>query len=163
VRELPRPRREVGIPLEWTLRQPALGDSRTVNEGETATLSATASDPDGNPVGYHRTQMSGPEIILSDAYCATPSFAAPVVTRLGDSVVLRVTVDDGFGGIASDGGLRLDEIAPRRTGGKEGSIGGAGWRGLLAEQELEVLEGERAGEVLLAQHIGRERSLVHLE
>ena len=78
------------------------GDDQTVSEGSTATLAATASDPDGNELTYSWTQVSGPSVSLINASGPTPSFTAPQVTRAEDNIVLRLAVNDGYGGTASD-------------------------------------------------------------
>lgn len=77
------------------------GAPLTVNEGDTATLAGTASDPDGNVLGVIWSKVSGPEVTILNGSTLTPSFAAPLVTRAGDNVVLRLTVDDSYGGIVT--------------------------------------------------------------
>jgi hypothetical protein len=95
---------EVVVNVSYVNRPPtvAAGADRTVNEGDTAMLSATAADPDENEFTYLWTQVSGPAVALDGASGPTPSFVAPLVTRLGDDVVLNVTVTDSYGGRASD-------------------------------------------------------------
>lgn len=77
------------------------GAPQTVNEGTLATLTGTASDPDGNILTNHWTQISGPSVILLNDTSLTPSFIAPFVTRDETNLVFALTVDDQFGGIAS--------------------------------------------------------------
>lgn len=77
------------------------GAPQTVNEGDTALLAGIASDPDGNDLGIAWTQMSGPIVTLANSTGLSPSFAAPLVTRAEADVVLRLAVDDGYGGSAS--------------------------------------------------------------
>lgn len=72
------------------------GTPQTVNEGDTAILAGTASDPDGNDLTIGWTQVSGPTVTVDDAGTLTPRFAAPKVTLDEDDVVLRLTVDDGY-------------------------------------------------------------------
>ncbi len=74
------------------------GATQSVNEGDTALLAGTASDPDGNAVTVAWTQLSGPAVTLANANTLSPSFLAPLVTLAGADVELRLTVDDGFGG-----------------------------------------------------------------
>lgn len=77
------------------------GASQTVNEGSIATLAGTASDPDGNTLTIQWTQLSGPPITLINDTTLAPSFIAPSVTRAETNVVLKLTVNDGYGGIAT--------------------------------------------------------------
>jgi MYXO-CTERM domain-containing protein len=61
----------------------------------TGTLDATgSSDPDGDPIGFAWTQLSGPAVTLTGAGTATPSFATPEVAA-DTALVFRVTVSDG--------------------------------------------------------------------
>jgi PKD domain len=54
------------------------GESQAYNEGSVVRLNGAASgDPDGDPLGYRWTQISGPTAALVDASTPTPSFAAP--------------------------------------------------------------------------------------
>lgn len=71
------------------------------DEGTVVALSATASDPDGNPLAYAWQQVSGPTVTLVNPNSAAPSFVAPLVPFGGGSVSFKVTVADGFGGEAS--------------------------------------------------------------
>jgi hypothetical protein len=91
----------VNVTYVNTLPVVSAGAPQTVNEGGTATLAGTASDPDGNPLVIAWSQVSGPAVTLSDLASLTPSFTAPPVTRVGDTVVLRLTADDGQGGRVS--------------------------------------------------------------
>jgi hypothetical protein len=77
------------------------GLPKVVNEGSTVTLDGGASDPDGNPLAITWTQVSGPPVALTDVGTLSPCFTAPFVTRAEDNVVLRLAVDDGYGGTAS--------------------------------------------------------------
>jgi len=77
------------------------GGAQTVNEGDVASLSGTASDPDGNDLTIAWAQMSGPAVTIVNASTLTPSFNTPSVTRDETNVDLRLTADDGFGGITS--------------------------------------------------------------
>jgi hypothetical protein len=77
------------------------GTPQKVNEGENVTLAGAASDPDGNPLVIVWSQVSGPTVTLSDVGTLTPSFTAPRVGRLEDSVTLRLTGDDNQGAVVS--------------------------------------------------------------
>lgn len=75
------------------------GPDQSVEGGVSVLLTASGSDPDGDPLTYSWTQLSGEPITLADADTATPSFTAPMVSG---TMEFRVTVDDGLGGSASD-------------------------------------------------------------
>src|SRR6266496_4647706 len=79
------------------------GNEQNLSEGDTVNLSGSGSDPDNNPLTFTWSYVSGPAIILnvdpSDSSKAT--FLAPQVLCAGDIVVMKLTVDDGFGGIAT--------------------------------------------------------------
>lgn len=105
------------------------GLAQTVNEGETATLAGMASDPDGNDLAISWTQLSGPAVTILNGATLAPSFVAPMVTRTEDEVVLRLSVDDGYGGTASsDVSIHIANInraptaqAPANTSVPEGT------------------------------------------
>jgi probable HAF family extracellular repeat protein len=79
------------------------GSDQTVNEGATVTLHGqNSSDPDGDPLSFSWTQASGPIVLLSGPDTANPTFSAPSVGPGGVNVEFELTVDDGFGGQASD-------------------------------------------------------------
>ena len=71
------------------------GPDQTKNEGTLVTLNgAGSSDPDGTPITYSWTQISGPPVSLSNPHAQNPTFTAPIVAS--DQVLgFMLTVSDG--------------------------------------------------------------------
>lgn len=79
------------------------GADQTVDENSAVSLSGElSSDPDSDTLTYAWTQTGGPAITLAGDATATPSFTAPFVSAGGADLEFEVTVDDGYGGTASD-------------------------------------------------------------
>jgi hypothetical protein len=77
------------------------GPDQTVNTGTKVQLDGTASsDPDGDPLNFTWSVLSGPHVTLSDVHSATPSFIGPQVTS-PTILTFQLLVDDGFSGMAS--------------------------------------------------------------
>ncbi len=75
------------------------GPASTVDGTDEVTLTASASDADGDVLTYEWEQTSGTPVTLDGADTATASFTAPFeLTVLG----FRVTVSDGAGGVTDD-------------------------------------------------------------
>ncbi|MCK5940355.1 MAG: hypothetical protein KAI24_00185, partial [Planctomycetes bacterium] len=71
------------------------GTNQTVNEGDVVTLIASATtDADGDLITYEWLQVKGPEVRLSDATSATPTFTAPDLPA-NTTLVFEVTASDG--------------------------------------------------------------------
>jgi hypothetical protein len=96
----------VEVDVTYVNRPPSAnaGDDQTVNEVGIVSLSGSGSDPDNNPLTFSWSQVGGPAVSIvpdgSDASKAT--FTAPQVFCAGDVVVMRLTVDDGYGGVTTD-------------------------------------------------------------
>ncbi len=80
------------------------GSDQTRDEGALATLNGSASsDPDADPLAYLWEQVGGPPVALSDTAAVSPTFTAPSVVAMASvTLTFRLTVDDGYGGVASD-------------------------------------------------------------
>ncbi|MBI2219167.1 MAG: hypothetical protein HYU51_17940 [Candidatus Rokubacteria bacterium] len=98
------------------------GPDQVVNEGATVQLDASASsDPDNNALTFNWPVVSGtgPTITLSSYTVANPTFST-----LDDGVyTLRVTVNDGNGGEASDEvQVTVTNVAPAVNAGADQSL-----------------------------------------
>jgi len=115
--------RYAGTPL-LTNRPPVAvaGPDQVVNEGTTVQLDASASsDPDNQALTFNWTVAGfvGPAITLSSSAVANPTFSA---LDNGD-YVLRVTVNDGNGGVASDDvQVAVRNVAPTVSAGVDQSV-----------------------------------------
>jgi hypothetical protein len=75
---------------------------QVVDEGSTVSLTATATDPDNDPLTLAWGQYSGPSVQLSSNSNTAVSFTAPSVQAGSTTVMLFVfTADDGHGGKAA--------------------------------------------------------------
>lgn len=61
--------------------------------GTAAVLEADVYDPNGDPIWYQWSQVSGPTISIEDATSPTAGFQAPAVTAISD-IVVRITCGD---------------------------------------------------------------------
>ncbi|MEM9085781.1 MAG: PKD domain-containing protein [Pseudomonadota bacterium] len=72
------------------------GPAQTVTAGGTAQLDGSASlDPDGDPITYQWTQVSGPTVAFSDSTLVNPSVTIPAATRAAQTISLSLVVNDG--------------------------------------------------------------------
>jgi len=70
------------------------GASQAVVQGDTVSLTGAGIDPEGQELSYHWVQLSGPEVVLTDAYSPNPTFVLPAGAEAGD-MVFALEVSDG--------------------------------------------------------------------
>jgi hypothetical protein len=70
-------------------------------EQTSVTFTASADDSDGQTLSYSWSQVSGPDLSLTDTTSASFAVTLPAVTS-NDSAVLRVTVSDGIDTVSAD-------------------------------------------------------------
>ena len=75
------------------------GDNQNIVKGTAATLTANASDADGQITNYQWTQTGGTAVTLNDSDTASASFTAPNASSL---LTFQLTVTDNEGATASD-------------------------------------------------------------
>lgn len=88
------------VNVTWVNQPPTAdaGGPQFVTEGMDVVLDARrSSDPDDGIVGYHWTQLQGPEVTLCDDRSATASFVAPATGPEGVSLTFELTVTDAGG------------------------------------------------------------------
>ncbi|MGQ0771935.1 MAG: PKD domain-containing protein [Nitrososphaerota archaeon] len=78
------------------------GSDQTVENGDAVTLEGDGSDPDGDPLNFHWSQVDGPVITLDDPNSQSPTFDTAEMSRTTGVLRFQLTVGDGFGGIARD-------------------------------------------------------------
>ncbi|MCL1078316.1 hypothetical protein D5R81_10340 [Parashewanella spongiae] len=69
------------------------GDDRSVNAGETVSLTASATDAEGDALAYQWRQVNGETVELAQSNSATTSFVAP---QTSSELTFEVTVTDSF-------------------------------------------------------------------
>lgn len=80
--------------------QVSAGDDKSANEQTSVSLSATASDDDGEISAYSWTQVSGPSVTITNADTAMATFNAPVA-KIEAQLVFAVEVTDDEGASSS--------------------------------------------------------------
>jgi hypothetical protein len=77
------------------------GPDLAVNSGRTVILSGSAWDPEGRPLVYSWSQISGTTVTIIRADKSEATFLAPVVSQ-DNYLLFRLTVTNGEGGSATD-------------------------------------------------------------
>ncbi|HEY3158876.1 MAG TPA: tandem-95 repeat protein [Vicinamibacterales bacterium] len=112
------------------------GADQQVKEDVLVTLDGTDSyDRDAEPLTYTWTQIIGPVVKLSNDADPQPSFTAPLVGRMGDTVTFSLTVNDGI----EDS--RPDEVSVRIENVNHAPVANAGSDQTKDEGTLVVLDG----------------------
>ena len=75
-----------------------IGENRQLNASQSVTLTAVATDAEGDSISYQWQQDSGPGVSLQNTNSSTVSFVAPASSS---QLVLRVTATDARGAAAS--------------------------------------------------------------
>jgi hypothetical protein len=95
------------------------GDDRSAFELTTVQLDGSASsDPDNDTLTWLWEQTGGPTVVITNANQAVASFAAPDQAPLGETTyTFRLTVNDGFGGVATDSvAITVVDVCPDSDG-----------------------------------------------
>jgi hypothetical protein len=78
------------------------GADQTVQKGDEVTLSGDGTDPDGDPLTFHWSQIDGPVVDLDDPDSQSPTIDTSQMSRSSGTLRYQLTVTDGFGGLARD-------------------------------------------------------------
>ncbi len=78
------------------------GTDQSVNKNDEVTLQGDGSDPDGDALTYHWSQIDGPIVELSNMNDQNPSFDTSTLARNSGTLRFQLTVADGYGGMARD-------------------------------------------------------------
>ena len=73
------------------------GPDQEVDEGAAVTLSGSGTDPEGETLTFAWTQTGGPQVALSEAAAAAPSFTAPAQLAADTTLVFELVVADASG------------------------------------------------------------------
>ena len=96
------------------------GHDRVAHAAESVSLSATAQDPENQTLTYNWTQLSGPDVTLTDPTSATPSFATPA-GNTGEVMVFQIAVSDGTNTTLDTVSIAIENTAPTVLAGSAGT------------------------------------------
>jgi len=100
---------------------------KTVSEGDNVSITASAYDSDDDELTYLWTQLSGPDVNLTDADTLNFKFTAPEVTQNTD-LVFKLNVSDGEGDVSENITVSVVDVPkPLAVQPKEESGGSFGW------------------------------------
>ncbi|MCJ8268199.1 MAG: PKD domain-containing protein, partial [Psychrosphaera sp.] len=104
----------------------SIEDDKTVNAGDTVTLSVTASDLNGDPLSYAWTQLSGSQVTLTNADSTTATFIAPLSSVTPATLEFEVLVSDGTDSVSQNILITVTSpvVAPPPITSGTGSSGG---------------------------------------
>jgi len=77
------------------------GTDQQAVSGETVPLNGSATDPEGDPLTYQWTQLSGPTVVIQNPTTAVAGFTAPSTSQAVD-LSFNLHVEDDNGGAADD-------------------------------------------------------------
>ena len=111
------------------------GTDQTVGEGNTVTLSGTATDSEGDAVSYTWSAQPGTGITFTNVSSASTTFTAPVVTS-ETTFTLRLTANDG-----TDDGFDTIDVIVKDTSGAFITT----WRTTTANESITIPVGGATG------------------
>ncbi|KKO47428.1 sodium:calcium exchanger [Arsukibacterium ikkense] len=98
----------------------SVGENRQVNAGQSVSLTAVATDAEGDAISYQWQQLTGPALSLQNANSSTVSFFAPASSS---QLQLSVTATDARGAVAT-ASITLTVVASPPPDAATGSSGG---------------------------------------
>jgi hypothetical protein len=107
--------------------QITLDESINANEGERVSITASVYDSDGDELTYSWTQLSGPDVTLTDADMQNVKFTALEVSQNID-LVFKFSVSDGEDDVSKNVTVSVADVPKSATEQSKGSSGGSfGW------------------------------------
>ena len=98
------------------------GDEQQVNEGDSVSLQASATDGNGDDLTYSWTQLSGTTVTLSDENSATPGFVAPASATGRNVLEFQVSVNDGANTVTGTTIVIINSL-PLVSAGRDQTVG----------------------------------------
>lgn len=115
-------------------RLPTLTSSQdqTVNEGASVSMSAEATDPNGDTLTYSWIQTSGTDVTLTGDDSAAASFTAPSLASGSETLAFTVSVNDGTDTVTNNVSVTVNDVpAPVAPPARKSSGGSTSWLALL--------------------------------